>query len=188
MWQNVCRNVDPLEELRMMHFEMAGIKAPSSSNRIRHLADEIDEFRAVIRESGVLYTNQFSGIEKNELDPELLNFTSLSKIHRYHKIGNMFLGEEITDERLSFPPEETEKSTDISAMTKTKIKEKCVQLINEILCSDTMEYYQEYFKKSVKDRKSDLIKFYYDVTNTVELVRDEICPADGANGSDEAEQ
>ena len=192
IWQNVCRNIDPLEELRMMHFEMAGIKASSSSNRPRHLADEIDEFRAVIRESSVLESSKFCGIENNELDPELLNFTSLSKIHRYYKIGSMFLDEEISDERLSHPifitPQERAKSMDISTMTKKKIKEKCVQMINEILCLDTLEYYQEYFNTSVKDRKADLIQFYYDVKNTVERIRAEVGPTDIDCESDNTEQ
>ena len=67
-------------------------------------------------------------------------------------------------------------------MTKSKIKEKCVQLINEILCEDTLDYYQEYFRTSVKDKKSDLIQFYYDVKDTVERIREEIEPSAG-NGN-----
>ena len=65
---------------------------------------------------------------------------------------------------------------DISTMTKKKINEKCVQMINEILCLDTLEYYQEYFKTSVKDRKADLIQFYYDFKNTVGRIRAEVGP------------
>ena len=169
-----------------MHLEMAGIKTSASSYRPRHLADEIDEFRAVIRESNVLESEELCGIQNNKLDPELLNFTKLSKIHRYYKIGSMFLDEEINEERLSHPifitPQERAKSNDVSTMTKSKIKEKCVQLINEILCEDTLDYYQEYFRTSVKDKKSDLIQFYYDVKDTVERIREEIEPSAG-NGN-----
>ena len=104
----------------------------------------------------------------------------------------MFLDEEISDERLSHPifikPQERAKSMDISTMTKKKIKEKCVQMINEILRLDTLEYYQEYFNTSVKDRKADLIQFYYDVKNTFERIRAEVGPTDIDCESDNTEQ
>ena len=54
----------------------------------------------------------------NALEPELLNFTSISKVYRFHKIGQIFLDIDITDERLghliSVTPEEK-----ISTMTFT---------------------------------------------------------------------
>ena len=61
-------------------------------------------------------------------------------------------------------------------------------MINEILRLDTLEYYQEYFKTSVKDRKADLIQFYYDVKSTVERIHAEVGPTDNDWGRDNTEQ
>ena len=100
-----------------MHLEMAGMKNTVSSSQNRNLREEIQKWRVVIRESGYLDSNSFCGIENNEFDPELLNFTVTAKVHQYYKTGQIFLDEEIQDERLAHPifitPEERDRVTDI---------------------------------------------------------------------------
>ena len=121
----------------------------------------------------------------NALEPELLNFTSISKVYRFHKIGQIFLDIDITDERLVHPifvtPEEKRKYNDIHNMRKAQIKSKAIEKIKAIPCQDTVEYYLDYLKTSVNDRKSDLIQFYVNVTEFV----DEVFGNDGSSSDED---
>ena len=172
IWLNVCRNVDPLEKLRSSHFEMIGMTKKDQKYRRRDLSKEIDEWRLVLRKSNYLRKTEFVSMSGKSLEPDLLNFTSLAKAHRYFKIGSMFLNAEITDERLCRPIfvtlEEKERYNNVHNLTKSQIREKTSQLINAIQCQDTADYYLDYFKTSVKDRKADLIQFYEDLQRFVD--------------------
>ena len=110
----------------------------------------------MIQESEFLSKHNLCGIAGNELDSELLNFTSMARIRRYYKIGSMFLNKDILDDRLTHPiyitPEEKAKYNDISNMKKDQIKGKIIKLVNDIPCHDTQGYYLANFAE-VKDRK-----------------------------------
>ena len=185
IWLTVCRNVDPLDELRSCHFEMIAMKKNSQGSRRRDLSAEIDEWRLVLRKSNYLIQTNFTSMNGNALEPELLNFTSISKVYRFHKIGQIFLDIDITDERLVHPifvtPEEKRKYNDIHNMRKAQIKSKAIEKIKAIPCQDTVEYYLDYLKTSVNDRKSDLIQFYVNVTEFV----DEVFGNDGSSSDED---
>lgn len=184
LWRNVCRNVDPLEDLKTMHYDMAGMKKPASFYRNRDMKKEIEEWRVVIRQSEFLSDDNLCGITGNALDPDLLKFTSISRVRRYFKIGSIFLNEEIVDDRLTHPiyitPEERVKYNDISNMTNAKIKEKTIKLIKDIPCEDTQAYYLANFAVT-KQRKSDLIQFYHDVLYLDEIDDDPVSSDEETN-------
>ena len=65
------------------------------------------------------------------------------------------------------------KYNDISNMTNAQIKQKTIKLIKDIPCEDTQAYYLANFAE-IKQRKSDLLRFYHDVLYLEEIEDDPV--------------
>lgn len=158
IWQEVCRNNEPLELLKVNSFALFDIHTDVPTPRTPDLELAIKAFRCILRKTGyTMKKKDHVSVTGHALDEELVNFVETASKRRLLYLKAEFLGEEIEDKTFRHPVPitiaERENFMSIDKMTVSEIKEEILELIELIPDPLQKDYHLQLAQKELKGKK-----------------------------------
>ncbi len=169
-WQQVCRNLDLLKEVKEKVKDLSGVKPAADPHKYRELDVDasVHALRCRLRDTKYLLESslEHNSITGKPLHRQLSSFRRLAEAKRSNHISALYFNGEEDVLPVFVTEKEEQEATAISNQTIPEIKKRILNSIDSVIGDpEDRTYFIHKYDQVKSKKKADLLKLYDEILN-----------------------